>query len=413
VANDCMLRRGGLMKRILYVEGCRDGTVGGSHTCLYTMLANLDKRRVNPVVVFYHDHLIAEKLRGLGIETHIFEKFTPIDFGLIMKKVAPSLKRVSLSLLPLQKSLNLFWFFLRPAVLYAWYLKKHSIDIVHLNNSLNTNHEWMVAAKLAGAKIISHERGISENLSRTSKFLGNILDLLICVSKVISDPLLRQGLNKSKIVVVYDGIDTSKIIIKNMPEYLKPLYGIGNHDPVIGVVGNIKAWKGQETVVRATAILKKTWPGIRCLFVGGTVNGDLYKKNLEQIIEELRINENTIFTGFQDNPADFMNVMDVVVHSSIEPEPFGMVNLEAMYLKKPVISTNIGGPTEIFEDGEDGILIEPGNPELLAQQISVLLNSPELRDRMGQKAYEAVISKFRISDTVSQVEEAYEKMCWK
>jgi glycosyltransferase involved in cell wall biosynthesis len=103
--------------------------------------------------------------------------------------------------------------------------------------------------------------------------------------------------------------------------------------------------------------------------------------------------------------------MDVVVHSSIEPEPFGMVNLEAMYMKKPVVSTNIGGPTEIFSDGEDGILIEPGNPALLAQKISVLLNDPELRSRMGQKANEAVISRFNISDTIHNIENAYKEMC--
>jgi glycosyltransferase involved in cell wall biosynthesis len=178
-------------------------------------------------------------------------------------------------------------------------------------------------------------------------------------------------------------------------------------------VGNIKAWKGQETVVRATALLKKTWPGIKCLLVGGTVDRNPYKENLERIVAELRIDENIIFTGFQNNPADFMNVMDVVVHSSIEPEPFGMVNLEAMYLKKPVISTNIGGPREIFEDGEDGILIEPGDPMLLAQQISVLLNNPDLRVIIGQKAHEAVIDKFKITSTVRAVESIYEELCCK
>jgi glycosyltransferase involved in cell wall biosynthesis len=124
-----------------------------------------------------------------------------------------------------------------------------------------------------------------------------------------------------------------------------------------------------------------------------------------------RLNEeNVIFPGFQENPADFMKIMDVVGNSSIESEPFGMVNLEAMRMKIPVVATNIGGPTEIFDHGEDGILIEPGNPVLLARKISVLLENPELRGTMGPKAYKTLVGKFKIFDTVYRIEEAYEEM---
>jgi glycosyltransferase involved in cell wall biosynthesis len=79
---------------------------------------------------------------------------------------------------------------------------------------------------------------------------------------------------------------------------IRTLYSLGNGDPVIGVVGNIKEWKGQETVVRATGLLKKTWPDIKCLLVGGTVDGDPYKEKLDRIKEELKINENIDFYRF-------------------------------------------------------------------------------------------------------------------
>lgn len=90
-----------------------------------------------------------------------------------------------------------------------------------------------------------------------------------------------------------------------------------------------------------------------------------------------------------------------------------MVNLEAMYMKKLVVATNMGGPREIFDDGEDGILIEQQNPGLLARKISLLLENPELGREMGQKAHEALIGKFKISDTASLIVESYEKMCMK
>ncbi len=399
------------MKRILYVEGCRDGTVGGSHSCLFNMVAYIDRKKYYPIVIFYDDHIIARKLRELEVETHIFKKYIPFDVRKLLKSVSPRLVCLTPVFLPIQKAINLFFYSLRFALIYTQYLKKQNIDIVHLNNSLNTNHEWMLAGKLAGIRVVSHERGISEKLSRASKYLGKRLDFLICVSRAIQTPLLRQGMSNEKTVVVYDGIDFSKIVSRSTTEEIKAAWSITGNYPVIGVVGNIKHWKGQETVVRATAILKKTWPWINCLLVGSTIEGDPYKENLEKIVKTLEITENVIFTGFQNHPADFMNAMDVVIHSSIEPEPFGMVNLEAMYLKKPVIATKMGGPTEIFTDGEDGILVEPGDPELLAQKILELLANPELRREMGEKAHKTVINKFSISHTINHIEKIYEELC--
>lgn len=406
-----MSRDGQRAKRILYVEGCKDGTVGGSHSCLYNMVANIDRGKYYPIVIFYDDHVIAERHRALGIETRILAKHMPLDVGHLLKRSISQMEPLTPVLLPLQKAINLLWYFCRPVWIYARYLKEHQIDILHLNNSLNTNHDWMLAAKLAGVRVVSHERGISDKLSKTSKYFGKKLDVLVCVSQAIQEPLLRQGMSDSKTVVIYDGIDFGKIAAKREPDSIRAAYGIGKEEPIIGVVGNIKQWKGQETVVRATAFLKTVWPGIRCLLVGGTAAGDPYIKKLDYITEELGIRDNVIFTGFKKNPVDFMNVMDVVIHSSIEPEPFGMVNLEAMYMKKPVISTKIGGPLEIFKDGVDGILIDPGNPELLAAKVTELLSDPEMRAAIGQNAYDAVTRKFGIGDTVRKIQAIYEKVC--
>lgn len=135
-----------------------------------------------------------------------------------------------------------------------------------------------------------------------------------------------------------------------------------------------------------------------------------YCSSLRKLIQELGLEESVVFLGFRDNPADYINLMDVVVHSSIEPEPFGRVNIEAMYLKKPVVSTNIGGPTEIFADGKDGILIEPKNPALLAQRIASLLESPESRARLGENAHRTVMERFTIANTIRNVEKVYDRI---
>lgn len=398
------------MKRILYIEGCKDGTVGGSHISLFSMVANIDRKKFYPVVVFYDDHGIAARLRELGVETHILKKYPTLDFRKIINSTSPRLASMVPAFIPFQKAVNLLWYIIIPALIHMRYLTKYNIDIVHLNNSLNNNHEWMLAAKLAGAKIVSHERSINERLPRISRLLGNIIDFHICITKAVSYPLIKQGLAESKIKVVYNGIDMSKMRIKSQPEHIKLLYNISEDVPIIGVLGNIKKWKGQETVVRATATLKKTFPGIKCLLVGDVNGGDTFKKTLEKTIQELKIEQNIIFTGFQQNPADLVNVMDIVIHSSIEPEPFGRVIIEAMFLKKPVIATNMGGPIEILTDGEDGILVEPANPELLAQKILELFGNPELMKKLGERAHETVLRRFDILGTVNHIHNIYNEL---
>lgn len=397
------------MKRILYVDGCRDGTVGGSHTSLYSIVTNLNRQRYQPVTAFYNDHFISEKLRGKGIDAHIISMCNPI-VGFPFYNNSFFQSTANFIFTPFRKSFNFFWYFLRSATIYAWRLKKWKINILHLNNSLSTNHEWMLAAKLAGVKVLTHQRGISDVPTRTEMFFGKRLDAVICISKALCLEMERRGISADKLKLIYDGIDVLNMAVSSDPAVIRKTYCIRSNSFVIGVIGNIKEWKGQETVIRAIAILKANWTDIKCLLVGEAVQGDSYKTKLDEIIRELEISKNVIFTGYQKNPADYINVMDVVVHSSIEPEPFGIVNIEAMYMKKPVISTNIGGPQEIFDNGRTGILIEPGKPELLAEKIITLLKNNELRNEMGQRAHEAVIRKFSISSAVHQIEAAYDEL---
>jgi glycosyltransferase involved in cell wall biosynthesis len=310
---------------------------------------------------------------------------------------------------PVQQAFNFCWHFVRPMLNCYRLIRRWEADIVHLNNSINTNHEWMVAARIAGVPVVSHERGISEQLTPTARALSRVVDRVVCISRVIKEPLLRQGVDQSKTVVVYDGIDLAHVQVRNPPDVIRARHDIPPGIPVIGVVGNIKGWKGQETVVRAAAILKHQWPQLRTLLVG-TVVDDAYKTRLDRIVSESGLTDRVVFAGFQKNPWDYLNVMDIVIHSSVEPEPFGMVNLEAMSMRKPVISTTIGGPAEVFTSGVDGILVDPGDPEALAKRVSELLGDPQARDAMAAAGYRTVQSRFRIERTLEQIQDIYDSL---
>ena len=113
-------------------------------------------------------------------------------------------------------------------------------------------------------------------------------------------------------------------------------------------------------MIRAAARLVATYPTLACLIVGATAPVDQpYEDRLQAMVREHGLEANVIFCGYQKFPADFVNVMDVVIHASIEPEPFGMVVLEAMGMRKPLIGSRAGGVPEMVVEGVTGYTYPP------------------------------------------------------
>jgi glycosyltransferase involved in cell wall biosynthesis len=185
-------------------------------------------------------------------------------------------------------------------------------------------------------------------------------------------------------------------------------HGIAPDAPVFGVVGNIRRWKGQETAVRATALLRRRHPRVRCLLVGAVSEHDAdYEAKLRSICEAEGLGEHVVFAGFQRNAIDYMAAMDVVAHTSVDPEPFGIVTLEAMLLSRPLVSTTIGGPTEVVIDGQTGQLVEPADPQALAAAIDELLSDPKAAQGMGKAGYERLLAEFTMKDCAAKTMHVY------
>jgi glycosyltransferase involved in cell wall biosynthesis len=176
----------------------------------------------------------------------------------------------------------------------------------------------------------------------------------------------------------------------------------------LGIVGNIKEWKGQETVVRSIAILRKTFPNVKCLLVGDTSEGDrYYEKRIRDLIDRMGLSRHIIFTGYQRNVPDYINVMDILIHASINPEPFGRVLLEGMSLKKPLVGANGGAVPEIVEEGVSGLTFIPGDPEGLAAAISSIASDRGRMKRMGEMGYLRLMERFHIRQNLESTERIY------
>ena len=396
--------------KILFVEGNKDGTIGGSYFSLLYLIRNLDQKRYLPGVVFYFHHSLIDEFEAAGAKVFVLNTPRPInvaEYSTLSKVVL--LKNI---LKLFQKGYNFFRLFLFRSLELLHFLKKRQIDIVHLNNSIVKNHEWMLACLLGSIKIMTHERGINQTFSKTSRFFGNRLDKIICISDAVRSNFIQKGFGSHNLATIHNGLNPGDCRVSIAANQLRQQHALRSDLPVVGVVGNIKPWKGQSVLLEAVKILRDRYR-FTCygFFVGSTPQDTLdYKRELDTFLSQNELHDCVTFTGYVKNPADYMNLFDVVVHTSIEPEPFGRVLLEAMALKKPLIATAIGAPMEILVPGVTGLLVKPGDGPALAKAIYALIQDKDRARQMGRKGYERLLSHFSIGSNVKATESIYDNL---
>lgn len=402
---------------VLYVEGNLDQTIGGSYYSLYYLIRGLDKTRYKPYVIFYGTHDLIQDFQNICKDVIIFPIPDKYKLGAWIRSKIKYNALHSLLSIPVkfsQKILNGLIFSVYPVFKYYKVLRKLNIDIVHLNNAVWVNHEWILAVKLAGIKCISHQRGIEDSrIPRPSFFYIKLLDAVISVSNAVKTNLEKKGLKCKKSIVIYNALDVKDFVPEKSKEEFCQELGIKDKFPIIGIVGNIRPWKGQEIVLKAVNLLKDDFPNLLCLIIGtasANAKDKIYYDNLKKYIEEENLENNVLFTGYRKDMAACINALDIFVHASIEPEPFGRVILEGMALGKPIIATNIGGVPEIIIDGVTGILVPPNDFEAMANAISCFLEKPKLTKTMGDKAKERLENNFTAKLMAEETARLYETL---
>ena len=177
--------------------------------------------------------------------------------------------------------------------------------------------------------------------------------------------------------------------------------------------GRITSWKGHEIAIDAAKIISKKKPNLNFLFifVGSAQDRNSFIKKLEKKISNAKLGNRFSFCGhLMDMPAVY-STADIVLSTSIEPEAFGRVSAEASSMTKPVIASNHGGSREIIENNITGWLVEPGNPELLADKIIHVLDLPQnKKDLVGKNARKRVVEKFSLQQMLSKTLSVYEEL---
>ncbi len=165
--------------------------------------------------------------------------------------------------------------------------------------------------------------------------------------------------------------------------------------PIVGLVGRMEPWKGQDRMLSAQALLRERGHRIHTLMVGGDAYdiSPQYARSLPQLVDRLGLAGAVTMTGQVPDAGPFIERMDILVNAS-DCEPFGIVLLEGMARGVAVVAVDSGGPAEYVEDGRTGVLARSGEPGALVDALEPLLASPALRRALGEAGRERFAEEF-------------------
>ncbi|HEU4561393.1 MAG TPA: glycosyltransferase family 4 protein [Longimicrobium sp.] len=269
-------------------------------------------------------------------------------------------------------------------------LRRIAPDVVHSNGF--KVHAAGALALPPGARLVWHVH----DFTGTRPLMAGILRRLaprvtaaIGVSQAVADDLRRLCGPHLSTHVVHNAVDLARFSPDGFRAPLADLAGMmpeSAETVTVGLVATMGVWKGHRVFIDAISRLPADLP-LRAYIVGGriyaTAGSEEDPEQLRHLLAEHGLAERVGITGFMDEPADAMRALDVVVHASTQPEPFGLVIAEAMACGRPVVATAAGGAAEIVEEGVNALTVPPGDAQALAAAIRQLAEDAELRARLG------------------------------
>ena len=230
-------------------------------------------------------------------------------------------------------------------------------------------------------------------------------DLLLANSEAVAlDAMEKEGAEKPKFRIVFNGVDLDRFSPSRPDLALASEMGLPTEIPVIGMVANVNEYKGHIDLLEAAARLRARGRRFTLLFVGRDGNAS---EAVRTRAAELDIP--VVWAGLRDDVERVLSVMDIVVSASHE-EGFSNSILEAMAFGRAIVATAVGGNPEQIVDGQNGRLVPPRDPAALAEALDALLDDPALRGRLGQAARQTVEQKFSLQRLGGEMERLYREL---
>ena len=218
----------------------------------------------------------------------------------------------------------------------------------------------------------------------------------------LADHLAFAVAPASQFIVIHSGVDLQALDASQQgPAQLRESLGIPQDAFVVGTLGRLAQVKGQDDLLRAIARLE-TLPWL--LLVGAGEE----EANLRVLAQELGISQRVVFSGWRQDTGDVLRSMDLFAFPSLN-EGMGKALVEAMYLRRPVVSTHVGGIPHLLEDGCHGVLVAPRSVSELAQAIDRLMADRTLSKELGEAAHLQSVS-YGVAPMVEKIDEMYREL---
>ena len=330
-------------------------------------------------------------------------------------------KKVKVIRLPVHSKNPILMFF--NSIILIFIILICNISIVHARSRAPA---WscLLATKITRRKFVTTFHGTYNFKNSLKKYYNSIMlksDLIIAGSNFIFSHInenYSEYLNfNKKFLVIFRGINTeyfnpSKIHQTDQKKLISK-WNINKEKPLILLPGRLTFWKGQEMFIEAIRLVKEKIPekSFGAVILGSDQGRNVYKKKLLRLVEQYRLNDYIKFFDKCELMPLAYQISDIVVSTSIEPEAFGRVSVEAQSMEKPIIASNIGGSKETIIDDKTGFLFEAQKPEELSKKIIHVLNLDESTLKfIGIEGRKNVIKKFNIEKMCFSTYSEYKKI---
>lgn len=394
--------------RVIFVENGIG--YGGAAICLRHLVRNLDPNRFDPMVVTGRTGANYEEIASEAKWRHIPDRRIEvteirrlIDEVRWFKKVPGLSWFINQGVSRLDDAFNFLPFFIQFLVLCL----RFRPALIHVNNEPLCNRAALLVGKLLRIPTVCHVRGeLTE--SRLVRWMYEQPDHFIPVSHWVSATIGKFGVPDRKRTVVYDGIDLGSLNLNARGEAFREQFNLNPNDFVVGLVGLLIPWKGQNLFLDAARELRDEIPNLKMPIIGGTPDECVaYEAELRERVRAEGLEDVVVFTGHVNDMPTVYNGLDVVVSASTSPEPLGTVVIECMAMGRTLIAPNHGGGAEMGTHDETALLFEPGNSADFAEQVRRLAADPALRERLGASARDKALRTFDVESHVVGVTKVY------
>ncbi len=412
---------------ILFVEVSRFPSYGGTKRVVVNLARALDRRRFEPRALFYRDGPWVADLEAAGVPVTVFEPPSAEPASVAARSGATGRVPAWLSGAGMQISAD--GDVRRSAVrrsvsdLLSWWrllgrdreqarrlvgLVPPGTRLIHVNSSMVADYSWFHVARWCRVPFVTHEHGIWKPRRAAYHAVAARAASVLCLTQERVDQLHEHLHGRVRADLLPNGLAVDRLAPARDRATVRAELGVPQDLPLVITAGHLQEWKGQALAVEAAASLAGRGLEFLWIFCGEELD-PAYAEALRRRIAEAGLSASVRILGARADLPDLFAASDLAVHTSIRPEPFGMVVLEAMLQGLPVVGPREGAVPALVRDGVDGRLVRPRDAEALAAAVFDLVTSPQLRRAMGSAARSRVRESFDVKSQARKLEAIYER----